>query len=57
MPLVSALSPKLTTVHQEIYEMGRKAVDMLIQQIEKVTKGSVMFEPFLVKRDSTTAAM
>lgn len=51
--LVTALIPKLTTVRQDTYEMGRKAIELLINQIENKSSEGVVFEPTLIVREST----
>jgi len=53
IPLVTALIPKLTTVRQETYEMGRRAIELLINEIEGETSEAVVFEPTLIVREST----
>ncbi|MFC4354234.1 LacI family DNA-binding transcriptional regulator [Chryseomicrobium palamuruense] len=53
VPLVSALIPKLTTIRQDTYAMGRKAAALLVQQIEEGTTDFAIFEPTLVVREST----
>lgn len=51
--LVSALIPKLTTVRQDTYGMGRKAIELLINEIEKKESEAIVFEPTLIVREST----
>jgi len=34
VPLAAEVRPPLTTVHQSVYEMGRKAMEVLIQWVE-----------------------
>ncbi|MBS4218071.1 LacI family DNA-binding transcriptional regulator [Bacillus sp. FJAT-49711] len=53
IPLISALIPKLTTIQQNTYEMGREAVRVLFRKIENMETKSVIFSPNLVVRDST----
>jgi LacI family transcriptional regulator len=53
IPFVSSLIPKLTTIRQDTYEMGRKAVELLINQIETGKTESVLFSPSLITREST----
>lgn len=53
IPLITALIPKLTTVRQNTYEMGRKAIELLINEIEHKPSEGVIFEPTLVVREST----
>ena len=53
IPLVTALIPKLTTVRQDTYEMGRKAIELLINEIENNSSEGVVFEPSLIVREST----
>lgn len=55
IPLISALIPKLTTVRQDTYQMGRKAAELLIRQIEQDETESVMFSPTLIERESTAS--
>ncbi|WP_053368550.1 LacI family DNA-binding transcriptional regulator [Bacillus sp. FJAT-27245] len=54
IPFASSLLPKLTTIRQDTYEMGRKAVELLINQIELGKTESVQFQPELIIRDSTS---
>lgn len=51
--LVSALIPKLTTIRQDTYGMGRKAIELLINEIEKKESEAIVFEPTLIVREST----
>jgi LacI family transcriptional regulator len=51
--LVSALIPQLTTIRQDIYEMGRRAVKILIENITNETNETVIFQPTLIVREST----
>ncbi|WP_277586320.1 LacI family DNA-binding transcriptional regulator [Psychrobacillus antarcticus] len=53
IPLVTALIPKLTTIRQATYEMGRKAIELLINEIENKSSEGVVFEPTLIVREST----
>jgi len=53
IPLVSALIPKLTTIRQDTYQMGRAAVKLLISQLENRKIESVTFDPILVVRESS----
>lgn len=53
IPLVTALIPKLTTVKQGTYEMGRKAIELLINELENNSSKGVVFEPTLIVREST----
>jgi LacI family transcriptional regulator len=53
IPLVHALIPKLTTIKQGTYEMGRKAIELLINEIEEEPSKAVLFEPTLIVREST----
>lgn len=53
VPLVSALLPPLTTIRQDMYGMGRKSAELLIQQIEQGANDFVIFSPELVVREST----
>jgi LacI family transcriptional regulator len=51
--------PKLTTVAQPIEQMGKKVVDILVQQIEeqKSDKQQVILKPKLVVRESTASTV
>lgn len=53
IPLVTALIPKLTTIRQGTYEMGRKAIELLINELENKSSEGVVFEPTLIVREST----
>ncbi|MFC4410635.1 LacI family DNA-binding transcriptional regulator [Chungangia koreensis] len=53
IPLISALIPKLTTIRQDTYMMGRKSAELLIQQIEHGKTDFTIFSPTLVVREST----
>lgn len=53
IPLISALIPKLTTIRQDTYMMGRKSAELLIQQIEDGKTDFTIFSPTLVVREST----
>ncbi|MCR2821033.1 LacI family DNA-binding transcriptional regulator [Lederbergia panacisoli] len=55
IPLVSALIPKLTTIRQDTYEMGREAVKILFRKLANAETKSIIFNPKLVVRDSSTA--
>ena len=50
-------SPRLTTVAQPTRAMGRKAMEMLLDQVNStgqyVSPGTVMFQSELIVRDST----
>lgn len=48
------ITPKLTTVYQDTYEMGKKAIEVLINNIEgnNIEENEVIFEPRIVIRDS-----
>ncbi|MBS4193603.1 LacI family DNA-binding transcriptional regulator [Lederbergia citri] len=54
IPLISALIPKLTTIRQDTYQMGREAVKLLIQKLDNIETTSVLFNPTLVVRESST---
>lgn len=47
--------PKLTTLHQPLHEMGRKAVQILIHQLghPQENKSQIVLQPELVIRDTT----
>lgn len=54
-----ALRPRLTTVAQPAYELGRLSAQKLINHIEEVEEDrgeAILLEPRLVVRDSTTVA-
>ncbi|MDD9268046.1 LacI family DNA-binding transcriptional regulator [Paenibacillus sp. GCM10023248] len=53
--LATLIDPPLTTIAQPIQEIGRRAVDLLVQEIqgEKVLKQRVVLLPELVLRHST----
>ncbi|QFF98046.1 LacI family transcriptional regulator [Psychrobacillus glaciei] len=53
IPLVTALIPKLTTVRQGTYEMGRKAIELLLNELENNSSEGVVFDPTLIVREST----
>ncbi|MFC5451131.1 LacI family DNA-binding transcriptional regulator [Paenibacillus aestuarii] len=55
--LATIIDPPLTTISQPIQEIGRRAVDLLIQEIkqEKVLKQRVVLLPDLVLRKSSSA--
>jgi len=55
IPLVSALIPKLTTIRQDTYLMGREAVKLLIQKLENNEQKAVMFNPSLIVRESSAS--
>ena len=48
------IEPNLTTVHQPLYEMGKKAVEILIKQMEgrQIKLQQIIMPTNLVKRDS-----
>lgn len=58
MPLSSYVYPRLTTIHQPAYEMGRRAADILMAQAREKTDRPVheMLDVRLVVRDSTGPA-
>lgn len=53
--LVEALTPKLTTIRQSSYTLGKTAAEMIIQELkkEKTEKKVVKLDPELVIRQST----
>jgi len=55
IPLISALIPKLTTIRQNTYEMGRKSAELLIKQIEHGKTDFATFSPSLILRESTAS--
>lgn len=58
-PLATVLSPTLTTVKHPATEMGKKATELLIAQIEKPRKTlsfqSIMLQSEIIPRESTLA--
>ena len=55
--LAKYITPSLTTIHQPKHRLGKKAVDMLLEQINSKTESNqiVELEPTLVERDSVKA--
>ncbi|SDN71917.1 transcriptional regulator, LacI family [Paenibacillus sp. yr247] len=55
--LATLIDPPLTTIGQPIHEIGRQAVDLLVQEIkgEKLLKQRVVLLPELVLRNSSAA--
>lgn len=53
--LVEALTPKLTTIRQSSYTLGKTAAEMIIQELKekKIAKQVVILDPALVIRQST----
>ncbi len=49
------ISPRLTTVHQPRYEMGQKAMSMLLELLEEKSVRDVVFPTQLIVRESTTS--
>ncbi len=58
IPLAAYTDPPLTTVRQPIYEIGRRALDMLIRVIrrEPLQEPHVLITPELIVRQSTGGA-
>jgi DNA-binding LacI/PurR family transcriptional regulator len=58
IPVASFVDPPLTTVRQPIESMGRAAVTMLVNQIDRTafTAEELLYEPELVVRGSTAPA-
>lgn len=56
-PICSMVSPQLTTIHQPTYEMGKKAMEMLIDQInngeDNMKPREEILETSLIVRQST----
>lgn len=48
-------NPKLTTVKQQVFDLGEKLAEMLLQKIDQngVQQGEVLLAPNFIKRDST----
>jgi LacI family transcriptional regulator len=53
LPIAQQTEPKLTTIRQPLEEMGRAAVNSLLQLMEGQTVHSQRFGPCLVQRGST----
>ena len=55
--LAKYITPSLTTIHQPKHRLGKKAVDMLLEQINSKTESNQIIElaPPLVERDSVKA--
>lgn len=55
--LAKYITPSLTTIHQPKHRLGKKAVDMLLEQINSKTESNqiIELEPTLVERDSVKA--
>ncbi|HWK24158.1 MAG TPA: LacI family DNA-binding transcriptional regulator [Ureibacillus sp.] len=53
--LGNVVTPSLTTIAQNIYQLGQSAAELLIKQIEgqKLTETSVCIDPVLVIRETT----
>ena len=53
------LSPTLTSIRQPKYELGKAAAELLIAEtVDPLHRhGDILFEPELVERQSTTAAL
>jgi len=55
IPFSKLLNPALTTIYHPVQDMGRKAMEImagLIRNDPEKIPGAVLFEPFLVKRNS-----
>lgn len=53
--MASTFEPKLTTIHQPIYEMGRRSIQLMLHQTQSGGTGipeSVVLSASLVKRES-----
>ncbi len=53
--MASTFEPKLTTIHQPIYEMGRRSIQLMLHQTQGGGMGvpeSVVLSASLVKRES-----
>ncbi len=57
MPLSSYVYPRLTTIYQPAYEMGKRATQILLEQTREESSKSIqeMMDIHLVVRDSTAA--
>ncbi len=55
MPFADKLSPPLTTVHVPVYEIGRRAADLLLETIDQPTSmaDAIRLRPELIVRGST----
>lgn len=51
-PLAEYVSPPLTTVHVPLYEMGKKAVDVIMGKVQMDQKANILFKTSLVERQS-----
>ena len=57
IPLVSLVLPPLTTLAQPIYEMGARAMNLLLENMKKKSlKSKIILETKLVIRESTGRA-
>ena len=54
IPLAASLNPPLTTIHQELNELGRCAYVMLDSLIRHIPISKTLMRPQLIERDSTT---
>lgn len=52
LPMAGYMSPPLTTVHVPLYEMGLKAVDLIMGTAPLEEKSNVIFKTSLVERQS-----
>lgn len=54
IPLAATLTPSLTTIRQELNELGRCAYVMLESLIRHIPISKTLMRPILIERDSTT---
>jgi LacI family transcriptional regulator len=54
LPMAEYVSPPLTTVNVPLYEMGVKAVDMIMGKVPLDEKSNVIFKTSLVERQSVS---
>ena len=54
IPLAATLTPPLTTIRQELNELGRCAYVMLESLIHHIPISKTLMRPILIERDSTT---
>lgn len=54
LPMAEYMSPPLTTVHVPLYEMGVKAVDMIMGKEPLDEKSNVIFKTSLIERQSVS---
>lgn len=55
-PVANVVTPKLTSVDQNMFQLGRNAAQVLIEKIEKGQSKRIIFYNTIVKRESTSVA-